>query len=222
MARSIGLPLRGQQTYSTHTLQQLMRFPNTTMYWSIISGMRLLPALTRPTLRHLSRLRHVISKPICQFTLFPSLAIALMLAFILEIPSHYLHSLVMLQSMAMPRGLFRLPTTSRVILLILPSISSVSTISRCPVVKSVKITCPNLSTVGFVEVRPSLLPTLPRRVLLRVTMWLRISANTDAITRIPALGQTLLHYLALMPLPSGPVALPFHTSPQPVMLANLA
>jgi hypothetical protein len=221
MARSIGIPLRGQQTYSTHTLQQLMRFPNTTTYWFIISGMRLLPALTRLTPCRLSRLRHVISKPICQF-IVPVLRIALMLAFILENPSHCLHSLVMLQLMAMPRGLFRLPTTSRVILPILPSISSVSTISRCPVIKSVKITFPNLSTVGFVEFRPSLLLTLPRRVLLRVTMWLRISANMDAIPRIPALGQTLLHCLALMPLPSGPVALPFHTSPQPVMLANLA
>src|SRR6266478_668181 len=53
-------------------------------------------------------------------------------------------------------------------------------------------------------------------------MWSRILVSTGAITRIPALGTTLLHCLAPMPLPSGPVALPSHTSPQQAMLANLA
>jgi hypothetical protein len=53
-------------------------------------------------------------------------------------------------------------------------------------------------------------------------MWSHISVNTDAITRIPALGQTSLHCLAPMPLPYGPVALPFHTFPQQATLANLA
>jgi hypothetical protein len=53
-------------------------------------------------------------------------------------------------------------------------------------------------------------------------MWSHISANMDATTRIPDLGQTLLHCLAPMPLLSGLVALPFHTSPQQATLVNLA
>lgn len=62
----------------------------------------------------------------------PVLAISLMPAFILEIPRNRLHSLVMPESMVIPRGLFRLQTISRVILAILPSISLVSTISGYP------------------------------------------------------------------------------------------
>jgi hypothetical protein len=70
----------------------------------------------------------------------PVLTISLMLAFILEIPRSRLHSLAMLQSMVITRGLFRLQTIFRVILAILPSISLVLTISEYPVFKPVKTT----------------------------------------------------------------------------------
>jgi hypothetical protein len=53
-------------------------------------------------------------------------------------------------------------------------------------------------------------------------MWSHISVNMDATPRTPALGQTLLHCLALMPLLSGPVALPFHTFPHKATLVHLA
>jgi len=63
---------------------------------------------------------------------------------------------------------------------------------------------------------------LPKRAILRDTMSSRTSANTAVITRIPAHGLTLAHCSAAMLLPSGLVALPFHTSPRKAMLASLA
>lgn len=152
----------------------------------------------------------------------PVLGILLTLAFFLETPRSRLHSSAMPQSTVMPRGLFPLQTIFHVILPILPLIFMVSTISEYPVFKLMKTTCLILITANFVEIRRSPLPTLARRVLLRVSMWSHISVNMDATTRIPALGQTLLHCLAPLLLLSGPVALPFHTFPQQATLVNLA
>lgn len=138
MALLTGVPLRGRQTYKILTLEQLTPFPNTTMFWFTISGTKSLLALTKLPLHHSSRLRPVIPRHICQFSSH-ILLITIILTFscsIQEIPSRCLPSLATPPLMVMPHGSYRWQATSLVIPLVvtlemMPSISSVSTISAC-------------------------------------------------------------------------------------------